>query len=490
MPLKKRLSKPYKGYTIFVRNRFSCGNEIVLETSTVTGSSSHTNTLLFAEGDSLPNLIARAGIETHFHVVSSVRRACVVGMEALSRGVGLDGKLIAPLPLFAEAERLHLTCELDRACQRAAFAAFAPLHRADTRLMLFVNLHPDCIADALSPNLGLIALAKEFDIAPRFVVVEILETALDETKHLREAINLYRDEGFLVALDDVGAGDSSLNRILSVRPDILKTDRSLIENIENDFYKQQIYKAVLQMGEKLGGWVITEGVEKEAESLVALGLGADLFQGFYFNKPRKMDGSSAGAAQSTTQNLQADVSRLRETGRHFKQETLGKLRDEKTRRSKRRETTKAITRTLQAGLNAAAPPQGDTLSAYEIAFLEALLKRAIVPHSAVQSASLLDQSGTQITDTLLHPEQIEKRKQVMYPPSPLGTNHALKEYFYVLMETTVDRYETQPYVPLPTSDICITASERTDRAGTPLVLCLHLFVAHADPSPNSPVPLQ
>ena len=445
---------------------------------------------LFPDNDGLLALIAREGIETHFHVVSSVRRACVVGVEALSRGVGLDGKLISPLPLFAEAERLELTCELDRACQRAAFAAFAPLHHADNRLMLFVNIHADCIPDALSPNMGLIALAEEFGIEPRFVVVEILETALDDTATMRNAVSLYRSKGFLVALDDVGAGHSSLNRILSIRPDILKTDRSLIEDIENDFYKQQIYKSVLQMGEKLGGWVVTEGVEKEAETLVALGLGADLFQGFYFNKPHKMDASSAGAAQDTTQNLQRNVGILRETGRHFKQEMLSKLRDEKKREAKRETLTQTILAGLQAELDAAPLPQTAPLGETDTNVLQACLSRAINPHKGVESASLLDKDGTQITDTIIPEHRLEARKEIMYPPPPLGTNHALKEYVYVLMETPIDHYETKPYVPLPTGDICITVSSRAHWGQMPLIVCLHLFVAHSDPSPNSPIPLE
>ena len=408
-------------------------------------------------------------------------------MEALSRGVSLTGSLIAPLDLFDEAARLNLTCPLDRACQRAAFKAFAPLHIADPNLMLFVNVHADCISDALSEDAGLTALAAEFGIAPRCVVVEILETALEDTTQLRDAIACYKKNGFLVALDDVGAGHSSLNRILFVRPDILKADRSLIENIENDFYKQEIYKAVLQMGEKLGGWVITEGVEKQGEALVALGLGADLFQGFYFSRPKKMNGQNAEIAQTTTRDLQDEVAPVRDTALRFKRQTLRKIHDDRKERLTRRDLSLSVARDLQAELDAMPPPASNGGDA---AFLEACLKRVIGPHPIIESASLLDEKGTQITQTVLHPYPQEARKSVMYPPPEKGTNHALKEYFYVLMETPLDRYETLPYVPLPSGDICITISVRAHWENAPLVLCLHLFVSHADASPKSPIPLE
>ena len=441
---------------------------------------------VLSTGEHLAFLIEREGIEIHFHAVTSVRRAYVVGVEALSRGVSLDGKLIAPLALFEEARRLNLTCELDRACQRAAFKAFAPLHQADPNLMLFVNIHADCIPDALKGDAGFMAFAREFNIAPRCVVVEILETALEDTIELRDAIASYKKHGFLVALDDVGAGHSSLNRILFVRPDILKADRSLIENIENDFYKQEVFKAVLQMGEKLGGWVVTEGVEKQNEALIALGLGADLFQGFYFNRPHKMNGQTAEAAQITTHNLQQDVGHVRETALCFKQQTLDKIRTDRQERTDRRSLSLSVAATMQSRLDATPRPESGDM---DTPFLKTLLRDAITPYPVIESASLLDQNGIQITQTILHPYPQDARKTVMYPPPPLGTSHALKEYFYVLMETRLDRYETPPYVPLPTGDMCITVSVRLMWAEMPLVLCLHLFVSHPAPSPKSPPPL-
>lgn len=145
-----------------------------------------------------------------------------------------------------------------------------------------------------------------------------------------------------------------MNRILFVRPDILKADRSLIENIENDWYKQEIYKAVLQMGEKLGGWVITEGVEKQNEALVALGLGADLFQGFYFGKPKKLNGQNGEAAQATTCDLQQDVGRVRDTALQFKRQTLRKMDDERKERADRRDVSLSVAGAIQAELDAPA----------------------------------------------------------------------------------------------------------------------------------------
>lgn len=122
--------------------------------------------------------------------------------------------------------------------------------------------------------------------------------------------------------------------------------------------------------------------------------------------------------------------------------------------------------------------------------MEACISRAIAPYSCIESASLLDENGVQITKTVLHPYPQEKRKSVMYPPPAPGTSHALKEYFYVLMETPLDRYETLPYVPLPSGDICITISVRAHWGDAPLVVCLHLFVSHADASPQSQTPLE
>ena len=86
----------------------------------------------------------------------------------------------------------------------------------------------------------------------------------------------------LIALDDMGTGYSNLERIASIKPDIIKLDRSLIQDIDREYHKQELFDFFLKLAHKIGVFVVVEGIETEAEALSCLERGADLVQGFYF----------------------------------------------------------------------------------------------------------------------------------------------------------------------------------------------------------------
>ena len=95
-----------------------------------------------------------------------------------------------------------------------------------------------------------------------------------------------RQRGFLVVLDDVGAGHSNLDRIPLIRPDIIKIDRSLITGVDADFYKQETFKSLVSLSRRIGALVVAEGIETEREAVAALELGADLLQGYFLGRPQ------------------------------------------------------------------------------------------------------------------------------------------------------------------------------------------------------------
>ena len=89
----------------------------------------------------------------------------------------------------------------------------------------------------------------------------------------------------LQELNDVGEGYSSLNMIIDIKPDIIKVDRNIIDNIQNDSMKQSIYKALRQISDENKILLLAEGVETIDELNKVNDLGVDLVQGYYFSKP-------------------------------------------------------------------------------------------------------------------------------------------------------------------------------------------------------------
>jgi len=396
-------------------------------------------------------ILDRGGIETHFQPITSIRRQSLIGVEALSRGVDDQGWVIAPIPLFAAAAAQGLTFELDHLCRARAVESFLPLHAADPDLILFLNLDVSTVEAGAAEIEGLADLVRGRGIHPPNVAVEILETAFGDTDRLHAAVQGYRSDGFLVVLDDVGAGHANLDRIAFIKPDIIKADRSLVQNVDVDFHKLEVLKSLVKLSERIGGWIISEGVETMEEAVAALRVGGDMLQGFFLSRPHRVD---AG------EEIQLDRERMRSVAYAFKRRTLNGIIAERSRGERRLHAVRRF---------------ADRLAAESERGFHEALSGLVGGDPLVASACILDLSGIQVTDTVWNAAEAQKQKRIIFRPPSRDADHSMKEYYYLLLETPVTVYETQPYVPLPSGDLCITATTRfQDADGNPFILCLHL----------------
>jgi EAL domain-containing protein (putative c-di-GMP-specific phosphodiesterase class I) len=104
-------------------------------------------------------------------------------------------------------------------------------------------------------------------------VFEITELG-GASSRLPGVVASYRQAGARIAIDDFGAGYSQLDRVLALQPDILKLDMRLFQQAARGGPSSEVVKALAQMAEKTGCWIIAEGVETEAELDFALECGA------------------------------------------------------------------------------------------------------------------------------------------------------------------------------------------------------------------------
>lgn len=446
--------------SFLAQQRIACGNWSVPRISLY----SHLNNLpLRIEGHSMSvsapapidiiDMLARNAIDVHFQPIVSVRQRTVMGVEALSRGRAGAGTLVPPAALFRRAVEQHRTLELDQACRRAALQRFVPLYRADNKLMLFINTHASTLVEDVQHSHMFANLVQEYGIDPRNIAVEILETDVIDTTLLRAAAETYNRHGFLVAMDDVGAGYSNLDRMLLIKPDILKADRLLVHDLHRDSYKQGVFKTLVQLSERIGGWVVTEGVETREDAMVALGLGADMLQGFFFERPHPL---------RSVDEFQPTLERVRETAVHFRHYTLEQFTLSQQQVQHRQMLVQQI---------AAQVALADATS------LEQQLQTCITMYPNVASVCVLDATGRQISDTILNPQPVRIQKTIIFQPPAKGTDHSLKEYFYLVAQTAGGVFETQPYVPLPSGRLCVTVSTIfSDVNDQPCVLCVHIDV--------------
>lgn len=398
-------------------------------------------------------LIQNGGVETHFQPITSIRKCQIIGLEALSRGVGnaLDGQApIAPDTMFKLAEAEQVAPALDDLCRQTAMKSFSPLHGSNRDLLLFLNFHALSLNNDIESENGLLASVAALGLDPRNIVIEILESEFDDTDELRLSVDIYKKHGFLMALDDLGAGFSNLDRIAFIKPDILKLDRVLVRDLDKDYHKQEVFKSLVNLSEKIGGWTVVEGVETQDEAMAALDLGADMMQGYYFARPHKIENSEIQLAQE----------RVTETALRFRSHVLEQVRSKQDCHEKRLAAVRGILQSLES-----LAPQN----------FDAKLSAAMAPFPAVQSASVLDENGLQITATTENPHRQQKQKSIIFKAPDKGSDHSLKEYFYLLQGAGLDFYTTQPYVPLPSGDLCVTVSTLfCGEDGSRFVLCVHI----------------
>jgi EAL domain-containing protein (putative c-di-GMP-specific phosphodiesterase class I) len=118
------------------------------------------------------------------------------------------------------------------------------------------------------------------------VCFEILEAGCADEARLREAVSAYRALGVSVAMDDFGIAHSNFDRIVRLRPDIVKIDRSLLSDaMIGETRSRRVLAALVELVHEANARVAIEGIENAAEALVALEAKADFVQGYHFGLP-------------------------------------------------------------------------------------------------------------------------------------------------------------------------------------------------------------
>lgn len=224
-------------------------------------------------------------LSSHFQPIYSLSHGRVVGHEALMRACEPGGAAVSPLAVFASCDTPVQTAWCDSLTRMMHMANFARDMPAEQ--WLFLNINPVVfdeiaageLAETTRNALGYYGLRAEQ------IVVEVLENAIGDNRRLEEAVDLVRAQGFLVALDDFGAGHSNFDRVWRLRPDIVKLDRSLVSRAATDRRSQRMIAQMVSLLHECGALVLMEGVETEHEALIAVDSDVDMVQGYFFARP-------------------------------------------------------------------------------------------------------------------------------------------------------------------------------------------------------------
>lgn len=234
--------------------------------------------------NALGSILAQGSLHSLFQPIICLSERRILGYEALSRGPS-NSPLHSPVALFSVASHAGRLSELEIACRESACRRFSEQKLPGK---LFLNISPESLMETAHQPGRTLQLLRDFGIPPSQVVIELTEqTPTDDFDLLQTALHHYRDMGFAIALDDLGAGYSSLRLWSELRPDYVKIDRHFIDGIHQDALKREFVGSILQIARASRAQVIAEGIELPEELAVLTEMGVDLVQGYLLCRPQE-----------------------------------------------------------------------------------------------------------------------------------------------------------------------------------------------------------
>lgn len=216
----------------------------------------------------------RIAPRTHLQPIVNLHGPRIAGYEALAR---LDpmGR-IGPDRVIAAAWDLGVGAELETLCALAALERRADLLGEH---FLAINVSPVTLESrAFEAVVGLPSL--------QGLVIELTEhVPLHDLPDLPARLDLLRERGAIIAMDDAGAGYAGLAALLVVRPEIVKLDRGLVNGIDRDAARSRLASAFGAFLGELDAWLLAEGVETYGELEEIVRIGIPLAQGYLFGRP-------------------------------------------------------------------------------------------------------------------------------------------------------------------------------------------------------------
>lgn len=190
-------------------------------------------------------------------------------------------------PFFTDARvPLEEQLRIDRLVREQALAVLAGCVK-QTRL--FINLKPSWMYRSYQETGELLTLQllKKYKIDPSRIIVEVTEEAFrGSMEALRAVIDVYRQHGCQIAIDDIGTGFSSADRIAQIGPGLLKVDIHMMKQSANHRGYFGVLRSFSTLAEQIGASLLIEGVETRADLQRAIEIGARYVQGYLFSEAR------------------------------------------------------------------------------------------------------------------------------------------------------------------------------------------------------------
>jgi diguanylate cyclase (GGDEF)-like protein len=228
-------------------------------------------------------------LELHYQPIHRLSDGAILGVEALVRWRHPEQGLVPPDRFVPVAERTGVIDALGAwvldtaAAQTRAWADRGILPNVG------INVSPRQLRRAGAvAEIAAAAAAHDLDLSR--VVLEITESSWTlEASRMLPVLGALRDEGFGLAIDDFGAGYSSLWRLRELPVQVIKVDRAFLRGVPGDPQATAVVDAIVRLADACGCDVVAEGVEERAQAEHLARVGCRIAQGFYFGRPQPVE---------------------------------------------------------------------------------------------------------------------------------------------------------------------------------------------------------
>jgi EAL domain-containing protein (putative c-di-GMP-specific phosphodiesterase class I)/ActR/RegA family two-component response regulator len=224
--------------------------------------------------DRIESVIRDRAITPAYQPIVDVTNMSVVGFEGLSRFT--DPRSSAPDRWFAEAFTVGLGVELE---WLAATVLTPVIDSLPIEAFLAINMSPATILHMADESLCPPA------ICPRLVIELTEHVPVEDYSAIHRALDEVRADGARLAADDLGSGYAGFRHLISLKPDIIKLDISLVGGIHRSREQRALASALATFATDIGATVIGEGVEDAEDLQVLRDIGVPWAQGYHLGKP-------------------------------------------------------------------------------------------------------------------------------------------------------------------------------------------------------------
>ena len=376
-------------------------------------------------------------VNTLFEPIISINRKLIIGYESILKKA-FESTVIKSKNLQSP--------EIQNFCLEEILNHFSLSPNKHKLLFLsldfsFKNRNSLELSDAVLLLSFLTRTANKYKIPHENIVIELLESGQKNMNVLSEIIEIYKKQGFLIALDDFGKGYSNLDRIAVLKPNIVKINSSLVKNIEQCMHKQEVFKAITGLSRRIGAVVVAKGIENKNEAVKCLELRADFLQGSFFSVPNS---DSSSYINAKIESLYIE----------FKNQILFNLEVRQNRTTFLLNKLSHIKSIISTSNN-----------------LEDSLNYIVNSNNFIEAVYVLDSTGKQISSTVISPFIKCCHNRILFSSALQNSDHSLKLYYYKIKSGESDLHITEPYISNATGNRCSTLSCITDND---LILCIDI----------------